>query len=536
MAAAMAVVAVGGLAAVPLRVAAGTPAAPSLCSPTVTSVTSPDAAKNPQHYGAAGAVVTVAGTNFAQPGCSITNVNVGTVAVPPSAVTVAPGGSSLSFALPQGASGPVSVAATDPLHDTGTSNANFVVIETPTAAVQSASPVEGSAETVNGSGFAPFRPTTAGGISGAQVIGSYTGCGAPSSAPAAASSDSALTLGAPSTYCDGPLTLAFLAPQDTSKPVDCSDPSASAKYNCIPVTVNAGTVNVFFYVASLSPRSTSTVHPGDVIQVSGSGFGATGRAIVGDALASTRWSDRSIAVTVPAGAATGPLTLQRGTGNLEALEVGSYVVPGTVPAQPTLPGLVFPGTPGQPGATGAGGGTAAPGAAGAVTSTHNALLIYVDKAQANPGSTVDFVVTLTIDGRPVSGAPISMSLVSAPNPDATVAPRSGTTDTSGSFRGLLRLSRKSGDHLLLATSGIYSDEVHVDGQSPSAAAGGGLPFGLGALKIHVNGNPVVVWLAVATGILVLLGILVNIEVLRRAVWSFTIGRLLHRHRRSAPSA
>ena len=124
-----------------------------------------------------------------------------------------------------------------------------------------------------------------------------------------------------------------------------------------------------------------------------------------------------------------------------------------------------------------------------------------------------------------------LSLVSSPGSDAAVTPRAAVTDGGGTGRGTIHLSSKPGDHLLLAQSGIYSTEVHLLGQGLASAKGGvNLPFGLGPLNIKVNGNPLVIWLSVATAVLVALGVLVNLEVLRRWLWSVTGARLIARWR------
>jgi hypothetical protein len=81
--------------------------------------------------------------------------------------------------------------------------------------------------------------------------------------------------------------------------------------------------------------------------------------------------------------------------------------------------------------------------------------------------------------------------------------------------------------LLMARSGIYSDEAHVLGVTLTSASGLNLPFGLG---LNVSGNPLVVWLSVACVLLVALGILVNVDVLRRTLWDVTFGKLIARLR------
>jgi hypothetical protein len=64
--------------------------------------------------------------------------------------------------------------------------------------------------------------------------------------------------------------------------------------------------------------------------------------------------------------------------------------------------------------------------------------------------------------------------------------------------------------------------VHVLGQAKTTGASIHLPFG----TINISGNPMVVWLSVAAIVLVLAGVAVNINVMRRFVWSLTGGRVL----------
>jgi hypothetical protein len=155
----------------------------------------------------------------------------------------------------------------------------------------------------------------------------------------------------------------------------------------------------------------------------------------------------------------------------------------------------------------------------------------VARVQSTPGSTVDFTVTFVVDSRPISGAPVSMILLSAPRSDAAVTPTQGVTDGYGQLRGKLRLSQSPGDHLLLARSGIYSDEINIFGAIPTVKTGGSdTPIGIDRLHINVSGNPLVIWLSVACVVLVFLGILVNLEVLGVTFLRLTILRPIARLR------
>jgi hypothetical protein len=159
------------------------------------------------------------------------------------------------------------------------------------------------------------------------------------------------------------------------------------------------------------------------------------------------------------------------------------------------------------------------------------LTISSANRQGQVSSDLDIVVTLIEQGKPVIGAPISLALVSAPGSDAKQKPATGLTDGKGQFHSTLHLSRLAGDHLLLARSGSYSDEVHVIGQTEATGSSIKLPFG----NINISSNPLVVWLSVGCFALILLGVLVNINVMRRFVWSATGGRIFHWLRRRLPA-
>ncbi|MBV9101444.1 MAG: hypothetical protein JO198_10445 [Candidatus Dormibacteraeota bacterium] len=166
--------------------------------------------------------------------------------------------------------------------------------------------------------------------------------------------------------------------------------------------------------------------------------------------------------------------------------------------------------------------------AGSMQSALDELTLAVSHATSAPGGSDAFTVTLTVAGNRVPDAQISMSLISSPGQDANISPQTGYTDANGVLQGVLHLSSQPGDHLLLAWSGAYSDEVHVMGVVPAAAGGGGLPFGLSHLGILRS--PVVLWLAAVTGAVVLLGVLVNLGLLRRKGMSISVRRLLARRR------
>jgi hypothetical protein len=405
--------------------------------------------------------IEIAGANLSATGCTTTVMIGGATFTHAEAqtdtvtVTLTP-----SAPMPVGASGAVAVLLTDALGDTNSSNSGsaavFNLIQSPMASALDLSPVEDSTETATGNGFSPCASEAHGGLPGASVRGIYGSCFGPAQSFAATvvatptgagkppSYDSSLQLPAPGTYCNGSLSLAFTAPyvEDPHQPASGPDCAAVHPQNCIQATVDANPaapIDVAFAVSSVAPRSAS---PGQIVTVIGSGFGPSGRATIGGAAAAVSWRDRSIQLTIPAGAATGDLTVQRLTGDQEALNLLTITI-------------APPGTAGAPGAAG-----------GSETSGPATVTV-------NPGS-----ATATSD--PGSASP---------------------------------------------TAAVSQGQAHA-----SAAGGANLPFGLGQLTFKVNGNPLVIWLSVATAILVALGVLVNLEVLRRWLWSISGARFRARGR------
>jgi len=486
-----------------------------------------------QHWAAPNDIVEVDGHGFNQARCAVT-VTIGAVSIAVAQANINTPGTSLLFTLPaysptstQGASGPVTVTLAAPAGATNASNSNLHFLEQPAAAVQSASPIEGSTADVTGDGFQfGGDPQTA--------IGNYATCYAATgqvvSTDVAATVVSAtqLSLLSPSQYCDGALNLTFTtAHYDTAAGATDDVP--------ISVTVAAGGIDVAGQVAQVTPTSVS---PGGTIDVYGTGFGPTGTASLAGTPATARWSDRAIQVVVPSGAASGQLELQRSTGDHAVLAAGVTTVLPPPPPPPT----VGPG-PGQTGASSTStSGTSNPTAfsvpAGTVATSHagvpasavaastqNApagqLTLAVTKPEDSPGTWVPFTVAVMLDGNPAANAPVSISLLSSPGTDAVVTPTSAVTDSGGLVRGTLRLSRHPGDHLLLARSGDYSDEVHFIGLRLVASSGRPLPDGLADLRFNFSGNPLVVWLSVGCFVAIILGVLVNIDVMRRFVWTVT---------------
>jgi hypothetical protein len=101
-------------------------------------------------------------------------------------------------------------------------------------------------------------------------------------------------------------------------------------------------------------------------------------------------------------------------------------------------------------------------------------------------------VALVAFGKPVSGAKVDFQLVIEPGRDASLDPAEVLTDATGHATTTLHLSSTSGDHIILATSGQYSDEVRVVGRgadSGAVAAVGGAGHGQDVVATVASGPP-----------------------------------------------
>lgn len=527
-------------------------------------------------------MLTITGANLLQTGCS-TTVTIGRVALPPynpgastasalvfsftpatplpaqaASAAVAP-----SSSVPLGkpamppsiASGVVRVTETDPTtaeQDSSKNPDQYVLVQDPPTAtatnpapytVSNPSPHEGDLETISSQGgLSQFETGQPYAVPGALLYTSYGGCEGYSipggyTAPADTQTqplDLDIVSGVPYAYCDGPVGLQFSFARDASHPAYCgTPPPAGTPANCEQFGVTAGLIDVSFDVSSIGPNP---VAPGGTVLVTGAGFGTSGSArIDGVPLKELYWSDRAAVFKAPLQQLGGTFFLKRtqqgGDGAEKdlghfAVQVGapsgSSIYGGGIPLGYLTPTGVLPYVPGRI------------GAAGPKPPMGQQLQLALSTTKATAGDTIHYTVTLAIDGAPAAHAPITLSVVSSPGSDTKVSPASGTTNDAGALRGTIRLSANPGTTLLLARSGTFSDEATVLGVAPSAAGIGSLPFGL---NIDLSGNPLVVWLSLATILLVLAGVAVNLDVLRRFLWSITIGRLIRRHRaRTAGSA
>jgi beta-1,4-mannosyltransferase len=273
-------------------------AAPSLCAPPTVSgaVDQSDS----QHYGVAGVtVVTVTGANFSSPGCAA-SVTVGpagkAVAVDTQHVTVDSTGTTLTFTLPNGPGGAVTVL-TDSLGNTAASNNNLHFYALPAAIVTTTAPTENGPVSVSGVNF-----TFGGAVTTPPAVVVCDGSAPSMKPPATLQSDRSLSFPAPAVYCTGPVQLTFQAPYD-------SNAAATGTDTPVMMPVLPGDIDIAGHLTSISPSG--SVIPGTRITVSGSGFGPAGIATVGAQPANAAWSDTGVVIIVPPNANTGTLVLTR---------------------------------------------------------------------------------------------------------------------------------------------------------------------------------------------------------------------------------
>jgi hypothetical protein len=168
--------------------------------------------------------------------------------------------------------------------------------------------------------------------------------------------------------------------------------------------------------------------------------------------------------------------------------------------------------------------TAAPAAVapGKKTAKHVArnvkLTVSTKTKRPVAGARVTFTVKVTANRKPVARAAVRLALKSRPGKDARLLKPAGKTNARGVFTDVLRLSRKPGSYLVVVTSGGHKASWHVVSKAFKRAA-------------QLAANPILAWIALATVGLVVLGVFVNLEVLRRVTWALTLGRL--RRRRAA---
>jgi hypothetical protein len=286
-------------------------------------------------------------------------------------------------------------------------------------------------------------------------------------------------------------------------------------------SIGAGNLTEDARIDSVSPASAA---PGTSVTVTGGGFGAsTGSVSVGSTeVTPTSWSPTSVSFQVPQGVQSGGVAIKPASGgaalgslSISGVPGGAGPDPGAVsspggPGATTGPGGVSPGgggaataaLGGQPGSpvsasssssSSSGSHTAptfiAPSADGPIVSTTPvqlqkppapagpvSLTLATSSEAGDPGQSVPLNVSLVAFGKPVSGAKVDFLIVVEPGRDASVDPPQTVTDEAGHATATLHLSSTAGDHIVLARSGQYSDEVRVStasaGAGPVAALAG----------------------------------------------------------------
>ncbi|HEY2702051.1 MAG TPA: IPT/TIG domain-containing protein [Candidatus Dormibacteraeota bacterium] len=587
--------------------------------------------------------------------------------------------SSITFQA-SGAAGSVVVTVSYPVllgSQNQSSNTERLLLMAPAVAQNTATPGPGGGFTVAGSGFA---------LGGFRQAITASACG--QGIPVTAVSDTAVSLNAPGSYCNGAVALAFAGFATSTK-----NPSILTNV----VTTGAGAINV---QPNASGLSTAAAAPGQVVSLSGAGFGNSGSATLngagigsawsdntisftvqpgstsgavvftradghqisggnltvnsqiagassaraqagdtvtingagfgtnagtvtlgGTALGIKGWSPTSISVTIPAGATGGDLTVtpqgnapstlpnglailhlaalkpangaagavigitgggfgsQKGTvtiagvnapvqlwgdgtiavavpstkfaggggddhlvvnvpGAASPLTAAFHIDPTPAATPGSTPGTTPGNTPGStPGSTDNPTSGASPNSTpGFIPPSADGPIIQIgpvpfhktpkvagpvdlalksDQSTADPGVNIPFTVTLSAFGNPVVGAPVDLLLVVVPGGDASISPAKGVTDANGKVSGVLHLSKRAGDHIILARSGQYSDEIKVTGRGLAATGGaGGTDSGLGNIGGGSPQRTIIVAALLACLVLFLSGFGINLATAR----------------------
>jgi hypothetical protein len=324
-------------------------------------------------------------------------------------------------------------------------------LSTPKAAV-------GDAVTINGTGFGPQQ-----GSSGGVTI---------NSTQATITSWSATSIGftVPAGATTGPVVVTTSG---------TTSPSSTPSLTVIPK------------ITSFNPTHAA---PGALVAIDGTTFGTQQGTVTigGQAAQVTLWGDQEVLAVIPSGLTPGSTNVTLSPPGSDAASAPfSIDAPAATPApggtssnsssSSSSHGSVASATP----------GFIAPNPSGPVIA-HGPVAFFkpspppgpvslrLDSAanQADPGSGVKFTVTLTAFGKPIAGAPVDLLMVIEPGADASIDPTHAVTDASGKVQGVIHLSKTPGDHIVLARSGIYSDEIRVVSRSATntvatARQGGG---------------------------------------------------------------
>jgi hypothetical protein len=272
---------------------------------------------------------------------------------------------------------------------------------------------------------------------------------------------------------------------------------------------------------------------GGVIGITGGGFGSQkGSVTIAGVNAPVQlWGDGTIAVVVPAipryagGGGDDHITVNV-PGAASPLTAAFHIdptpasTPGSTPGNPSgiaspatnTPGFIPPSGDGPIIDIGPVPFHRTPKVAGPVD-----LALRSDQSTADPGVNIPFTVSLSAFGNPVVGAPVDLLLVVVPGGDASISPAKGVTDAAGRVSGVLHLSRRAGDHIILARSGQYSDEIKVTGRGLVSTGGaGGTDSGLGGVGGGSPQRTIIVAALLACLVLFLSGFGINLATARNS--------------------
>ena len=98
--------------------------------------------------------------------------------------------------------------------------------------------------------------------------------------------------------------------------------------------------------------------------------------------------------------------------------------------------------------------------------------ITTDPRSVMPGGTARVTVTLQLNNKPKSGADVHLAMVFTPGEDFMLKPDSGTTDASGTFVAIVKVSQKPGYSVIAASSGVFSDQAQVSAIGPAGHPSG----------------------------------------------------------------
>ena len=98
--------------------------------------------------------------------------------------------------------------------------------------------------------------------------------------------------------------------------------------------------------------------------------------------------------------------------------------------------------------------------------------VTTDPRSVKPGGTARITVTLQLNNRPKSGADVHLDMVFTPGEDYRLKPDSGTTDASGTFAAIVKVSTMPGYSVIAASSGVFSDQAQVTAIGPAGNPAG----------------------------------------------------------------